>query len=126
MLKFNNKTLIATLALSFLMGTANADKKPDAAYQKEIDRIAALDVTEEVERNINEDRLQLYVFHNRGGTIFPGMSEDVKQRLSSVCEQVAIPDAGDVFYSPTHLKYMSLAFDYATEYNKQMESLCIK
>lgn len=126
MLGINNKKLIATMAISLLMATAKADKKPDADYQKEIDRITALDVTKEVQKDINEDRLQLYVMHNRGGTIIPGISEDTKSRLSSVCEQVVLQDAGDVVYSQTHLKYMTLAFDYATEYNKQMESLCIK
>lgn len=126
MLILKNKKLIALLALSLIVGTADADKKPDAEYQKEIDRISALDVTEEVQKDINEDRLQLYVMHNRGGTIIPGVSEDVKLRLSSVCEQVVMQDAGDVVYSSTHLKYMTLAFDYATGYNKQMESLCIK
>ena len=126
MLGINNKKLIATMAISLLMATANADKKPDADYQKEIDRITALDISEEVQKDINEDRLQLYVMHNRGGTIIPGISEDSKPRLSSVCEQVVLQDAGDVIYSPTHLKYTTLVIDYATEYNKQMESLCIK
>ena len=126
MLGINNKKLIATMAVSLLMSTASAEKKPDADYQTEIDRITALNVTKEVQKDINEDRLQLYVMHNRGGTIIPGISEDAKPRLSSVCEKVVLQDVGDVIYSPTHLKYTSLVIDYATEYNKQMESLCIK
>lgn len=126
MLGINNKKFIAAMAISLLMSTANAEKKPDADYQKEIDRITALDVTKEVQKDINEDRLQLYVMHNRGGTIILGVSEDIKSQLSSVCEKVVLQDAGDVIYSPTHLKYMTLVIDYATEYNKQMEGLCIK
>lgn len=126
MIGINNKKFIATVVISLLMSTAIADKKPDADYQEKIDRIITLDVTEEVQKDINEDRLRLYVMHNRGGTIIPGISEDVKPRLSSVCEKVVLQDAGDVVYSPTHLKYMTLVVDYATEYNKQMEGLCIK
>lgn len=126
MLVTNNKKLIAFMVISLLIGTVSADKKSDAEYQKDIDRITALDVTEEVLKDINEDRLQLYIRHNRGGTIIPGISEDIKSRLSSVCEQVVLQDAGDVIYSSTHLKYVTLVIEYATEYNKQMESLCIK
>lgn len=121
----NNKKIIISLAISLLVGAAHAEKKADAVYQQELDRIAALDVSEQVQRDIEENRFQLFIYHNRGGTQLPGISEEAKQQLSSTCERVVMQDVGDVVYSQPHLKYLALYINYATEYNKQMQPFCI-
>ena len=121
----NNKKIILSLVISLFIGVVHAEKKPDEAYQKELDRITALDVTEQVQKDVEEKRFQLYVYSNRGGTQMPGIDLEVRRRFTSLCEKVVMQDYGDVVYSQVHLKYMAAYFDYAYEYNKQMERFCI-